>query len=486
MRRWALLRGIVGTTNLALLACKRNKKNTPSVSEEMKERRRCRRIRSEAVVTTGGSDACNAQSRCQSVPVVNNTQCRQYPSPQVPSRPVPVLSQSQASPVPQVLLNKPPVLPRVEHTCYPSMPNLYQVAFLASLFFTFSSLVLLSNLITSKLANAGFHFSHLILIGLPDIPPPPHRVQVFDNNIMSFLIPNNLHAVQLPLLGSVDLVALSYSPAFIFTAIVVVATGIYSNILHTGRTKPLNPDAWQEYPLEKKIIVSPNTAMYRFKLPHVQDVLGLPVGQHISVSAEIEGKTVTRSYTPVNNDDDRGHFDLLIKTYEMGNISKYISKLKIGDTIRVKGPKGNFRYKPEMTGHLSLIAGGTGITPMIQIIRAALRNPFDPTTVSLIYANVNEEDILLKDDLEELLDVHELKFKIFYVLNNPPPGWKGGVGYVTKEHIKEHIPNPNTSDSKILICGPPPMVSAMKKNLADLNYPAPQTVSKVDDKVFVF
>lgn len=100
-----------------------------------------------------------------------------------------------------------------------------------------------------------------------------------------------------------------------------------------------------------------------------------------------------------------------------------------------------------------MIAGGTGITPMIQIIRAALRNPFDPTTISLIYANVNEEDILLKDDLEELLDVHELKFKIFYVLNNPPPGWKGGVGFVTKEHIKEHFPNPNTTNSKILICG---------------------------------
>jgi cytochrome-b5 reductase len=119
----------------------------------------------------------------------------------------------------------------------------------------------------------------------------------------------------------------------------------------------------------------------------------------------------------------------------------------------VKGPKGNFHYAPGLTKHISMIAGGTGITPMIQIIRAALRNPFDPTTVSLIYANVNEEDILLKDDLEELLDVHELKFKIFYVLNNPPPGWKGGVGFVTKEHIKEHLPNPNATDSKILICG---------------------------------
>ena len=52
---------------------------------------------------------------------------------------------------------------------------------------------------------------------------------------------------------------------------------------------------------------------YRFKLPHVQDVLGLPIGQHISISAEINGKLITRSYTPISNDDDRGRFDLIIK-----------------------------------------------------------------------------------------------------------------------------------------------------------------------------
>ncbi|KAF8973742.1 hypothetical protein BDZ97DRAFT_1648352 [Flammula alnicola] len=295
--------------------------------------------------------------------------------------------------------------------------------------------------------------------------------------------PSDFHAVQLPFIGTVDLVAVTTSRTFIITSAIIFATAIWSNVLHTGRTKPLDPNAWKEFPLEQRIKVSPNTAIYRFKLPHVQDVLGLPVGQHISVSAEINGKVVTRSYTPISNDDDRGRFDLVIKTYEKGNISKHVSLLKIGDTIRVKGPKGNFLYTPNIVGHLSMIAGGTGIAPMIQVIRTALRNPFDRTTVTLIYANVNEEDILLRDDLEELMDVHEQKFKIFYVLNNPPPGWKGGVGFVTKDHIKEHFPNPATTDSKLLICGPPPMVTAMKKNLEDLKYPVPNTISKLHDKV---
>jgi cytochrome-b5 reductase len=85
-------------------------------------------------------------------------------------------------------------------------------------------------------------------------------------------------------------------------------------------------------------------------------------------------------------------------------------------------------------------------------MKAALKNPFDKTTISLIYANVNQEDILLKEELEELLDLYEGRLKIFYVLNNPPANWKGGVGFVTKEQIKEHMPLP-TSNSKILMCG---------------------------------
>ena len=127
--------------------------------------------------------------------------------------------------------------------------------------------------------------------------------------------------------------------------------------------------------------------------------------------------------------------------------------MKIGDALRVKGPKGNFLYTPNLVSHLSLIAGGTGISPMIQIIRAALKNPSDRTTITLLYANVNQADILLKDDLEELMNIHGTRFKIFYVLNNPPPGWKGAVGFVTKELIKEHLPNPAETNSKLLICG---------------------------------
>lgn len=136
--------------------------------------------------------------------------------------------------------------------------------------------------------------------------------------------------------------------------------------------------------------------------------------------------------------------------------------MKIGDTIKVKGPKGQMVYRPGLVRAFGMIAGGTGITPMLQIIRAILKNKSDKTQVSLIFANVDEEDILLRSELEQLARDEKDRFKLYLVLNNPPEGWAGGEGFVTEQMIKVHCPRP-AKDIKILMCGPPPMISAMKK-----------------------
>ncbi|OSD03504.1 NADH-cytochrome b5 reductase [Trametes coccinea BRFM310] len=344
------------------------------------------------------------------------------------------------------------------------MPNRFQVAFVASFVGSLVLLVLLTEFVKQQLHARGIYVSDLILIGLdkkPDHPVHPEGE------------------------GMVDFMTGAYSQLVALALALATSALIYLKFGRGKRKPVLDPQTWKEFPLVEKIPVSPNTAIYRFALPHPQDVLGLPIGQHISVSAEINGKDIMRSYTPTSSDDDLGHFDLLIKSYEKGNISRYVSLLKIGDKIRVKGPKGQFRYSPTLAREIGMIAGGTGITPMLQIIRAALKNPLDRTKLSLIYANVNPEDILLKKELDELAAKHSHRFRVYYVLNNPPPAWDGGVGFVTKEHIEQHMPRTD-KDIKVLMCGPPPMITAMKKHLAELNYPAPRTVSKLEDQVFCF
>ncbi|KAE9973229.1 hypothetical protein EG328_004513 [Venturia inaequalis] len=257
-----------------------------------------------------------------------------------------------------------------------------------------------------------------------------------------------------------------------------------------GVNKVLKPNELQEFELKEKTILSHNTAIYRFALPRPQDILGLPIGQHISLAADLtvdgQQKQILRSYTPISSDETPGYFDLLIKSYPTGNISKYVAGLQVGQTMKVKGPKGAMVYTPNMVKHFGMICGGTGITPMLQVIRAVIRGreTGDVTKINLIFANVNPEDILLKEDLDALArdDPH---FNIYYVLNNPPEKWSGGVGFVTAEMIKEHLPAP-TPDSKILICGPPPMVSAMKKATESLGFQKARPVSKLEDQVFCF
>ncbi|CAG8743662.1 4193_t:CDS:2, partial [Cetraspora pellucida] len=225
-------------------------------------------------------------------------------------------------------------------------------------------------------------------------------------------------------------------------------------------------------------LVSVLWTAFGIKLLFFNKSKGLPIGQHISIRAEIDGTPIQRSYTPTSSDDDIGHFDLVIKTYPNGNISKWIDGLEVGQMITVKGPKGKFIYKPGLVRALGMIAGGTGITPMLQIIQAICKNPADKTRVSLIFANVTYDDILLKDELDSLAASHE-NFTVFYSLDKPPEGWTGGSGFVTPEVIQKYCPSPS-DDIKILLCGPTPMVNAMAKHCEALGYNKPRTISRLE------
>ncbi|MCJ1358646.1 MAG: NADH-cytochrome b5 reductase [Icmadophila ericetorum] len=304
------------------------------------------------------------------------------------------------------------------------------------------------------------------------------------------LSPQYINGVYIPsglLLVGVAICKIEWLP---YAALVALLLGSYKFYQNRVR-KVLNPEAFQEFELTEKVIISHNVAIYRFGLPSKTSILGLPIGQHISVAATIEGqpKEIVRSYTPITSDEDYGYFELLVKSYPTGNISKYMATMKIGQTLKVKGPKGAMVYSPGIVRHFGMIAGGTGITPMLQIVKAIIRGRprnggTDTTEVDLLFANVNSEDILLKEDLDSLAE-EDKSFRVHYVLNNPPEKWDGGVGFVTADMIKAKLPTP-AKDIKILICGPPPMVSAMKKATESLGYDKARPVSKLEDQVFCF
>ncbi|XP_032500838.1 NADH-cytochrome b5 reductase 3 isoform X2 [Phocoena sinus] len=285
-----------------------------------------------------------------------------------------------------------------------------------------------------------------------------------------------------------------------------------------------NPDI--KYPLRliDKEVISHDTRRFRFALPSPQHILGLPVGQHIYLSARIDGNLVIRPYTPVSSDDDKGFVDLVIKVYFKdthpkfpagGKMSQYLESMKIGDTIEFRGPngllvyqgKGTFAIRPDKKSSpvittvksVGMIAGGTGITPMLQVIRAIMKDPDDQTVCHLLFANQTEKDILLRPELEELRNEHSARFKLWYTVDKAPEepcqpavpvgppcswnwlvplpeqpllaAWDYSQGFVNEEMIRDHLPPPE-EEPLVLMCGPPPMIQyACLPNLDRVGHP---------------
>ena len=257
----------------------------------------------------------------------------------------------------------------------------------------------------------------------------------------------------------------------------------------------VDPVVKYSLPLIQKDIISHDTRKFRFGLPTPDHILGLPIGQHVHLIAKIGEDVVIRSYTPVSSDDDHGYVDLVIKVYfksvhpkfpEGGKLSQHLENMKIGDSIDFKGPSGRLVYKghgkfsikilrkdPPVdydTKKVVMLAGGTGITPMLQLIRAITKDATDETQVSLLFANQTEKDILLRDELDGIAKNHPEKLKVWYTLDTSGENWPYSTGHINAEMIEKHM-FPPSSDTIVLMCGPPPMINfACNPNLDKLGY----------------
>jgi len=228
-------------------------------------------------------------------------------------------------------------------------------------------------------------------------------------------------------------------------------------------SEALSPTEWRSLEIAQIMQLNHNTKVFRFQLPE-GTTLSLPIASYILIKAPTkEGEQeLIRPYTPVSTTEQHnitGYVDLMVKGYPQGNVSKYLHSLNVGDKVLIKGPMPSMPYTPNMKNHIGMIAGGTGITPMLQIISRILDNPQDRTKITLVFANIAAEDILAKQGLEARVKANP-NFKIYYILEKPPKNWKEGVGYVSETIIKQQLPPPS-DDTLIMVCGPPPMMNAI-------------------------
>jgi cytochrome-b5 reductase len=159
--------------------------------------------------------------------------------------------------------------------------------------------------------------------------------------------------------------------------------------------------------------------------------------------------------------DAAGYIDLIVKKYPNGPMSTHMHDMKPDQRLAFKGPIPKYPWSENKHKHVTLITGGTGITPMYQLTRAIFSNPNEKTKVTLVFGNLTEEDILLKKELEELENTYPQRFRAFYVLDKPSDKWIQGKGHITKELLKTVMPEPKEENIKVFVCGPPGMYKAI-------------------------
>ena len=198
--------------------------------------------------------------------------------------------------------------------------------------------------------------------------------------------------------------------------------------------------------------------------------LAFSAGQFLTLEVDTDHGRLRRAYS-LSTSPRAGADAVTVKRVEGGRVSGFVNeRLREGDTVRVLGPSGSFtvRTNPRTARELVLVAGGSGITPVISIARTVLAEE-PQSRVTLIYGNRREADVIFREALDALAREHEGRLTLDHVLEEPPEGWSGGRGKLDRpafESRLEALGLAGRVGAEWYVCGPDPMRAAVRESLA--------------------
>ena len=202
----------------------------------------------------------------------------------------------------------------------------------------------------------------------------------------------------------------------------------------------------------------------RFLAPQVRQIQARP-GQFLTFDWLIEGKKVTRSYSICSSPAQTGYIEITPKRVENGCVSTFLNdRAQVGLAVNARGPYGKFYFDQSKHGRIVLIAGGSGITPMIAMLRY-IDDFCIPVNATLIYCVRIEQDIFFKDELKALQG-RLSAFRCVLVLSRPGSDWKGWTGRLRREILEREVEN--SSESTFFLCGPPAFMELGRTLLKDM------------------
>jgi nitrate reductase (NAD(P)H) len=251
----------------------------------------------------------------------------------------------------------------------------------------------------------------------------------------------------------------------------------------------LQSKVWSKAVLTGKTKVSADTKIFTFKLDHEEQKVGLPIGQHLMMRLRdpASREAIIRAYTPMSEGTDKGKLSVLVKIYydtpdkRGGKMTQALDSIPIGHFVDFKGPVGKFEYlgrgrctvggKERTVRRFIMVCGGSGITPIFQVLRAVLKDRDDRTYCLVLYGNRTEEDILCRAELDTMSDGQDHRCKLHFSLSKPHERWKGRCGRMDEKLYRAEVgPPPDTRDHLVLVCGPEPLEQSVKSIFTDMGW----------------
>src|SRR5258708_7156334 len=202
----------------------------------------------------------------------------------------------------------------------------------------------------------------------------------------------------------------------------------------------------------------------RFVVP-IERKLSAHPGQFLTFSFLFDGKKVTRSYSICSSPARSGYVEITPKRVSQGCASVFLNdRASVGMTVEASGPFGHFCFDESKHRSVVLIAAGSGITPMMAMLRY-MDDLCLETTATLLYCVRTRSDIIFDRELEQLRS--RLKnFQYHVLLSKPDAGWSGPRGHVSREFIEDKVKDLTSPD--FFLCGPPQFMDASRTILTGL------------------
>jgi ring-1,2-phenylacetyl-CoA epoxidase subunit PaaE len=193
-------------------------------------------------------------------------------------------------------------------------------------------------------------------------------------------------------------------------------------------------------------------------------------GQFLSVDVTIDGERLRRAYSLASACLPDVPVHVTVKRIENGRVSNHLNDtVQEGDELAVLGPSGSFTVEPREVDerHLVMIAGGSGITPIMSILETVLRVD-NRSRVTLIYGNRSWDDVIFRDRLAALCDEFSERLVVDHVLEHPAETWSAGRGLLSSEVLETRLGALGIQDDGLIryfVCGPTPMIEAAHEAL---------------------